>query len=490
MVTFPGNAANQGFFAPQRFEADVFDCEVVGRVPADLNGVFVRVGSGWEYPAKYPDDSPFNEDGYVSSFRFKNGIVDYHGRWVKTERFRNNAAAHRQLYGYYRNPFTDDPSVRDPARPNRRTVSNTSPAVHAGKLFALKEDGLPWEIDPNTLETRTQWDVGGRWKSQTFTAHPKTDPHTGEMVSYGYEATGLATDDLWIYTIDKAGHVSHEIRIKVPYVSMAHDIALTREHIIIPVFGYTTSLERLKAGQIHWAWDYTKPTYYGIVPRRGEAKDVRWFKGPQRGIVHTLNARTEGQKVILDAPIFDGNPFPFFPFVDGSKWDPQKAQAFFRRVTFDLNSKDDGYTEEILIKTPVVDLVRIDDRYQGEKLRYGFTSFSDPSRPFDEARAGRVGRVSNSYGRFDLESGKVDSYFAGPTHSLQEICFVPRSANAPEGDGYIMGIANNFAEMRSELIIADTQNLAAGDVARVLLPFRSNVQVHGRWYDSGQLPLA
>ena len=47
--------------------------------------------------------------------------------------------AGRQLYGYYRNPFTDDPAVRDPAHPNRRTVANTAPVVHGGKLFALKE---------------------------------------------------------------------------------------------------------------------------------------------------------------------------------------------------------------------------------------------------------------------------------------------------------------------------------------------------------------
>ena len=60
----------------------------------------------------------------------------------------------RQLYGYYRNPYTDDPSISDAAHPNRRTVSNTAPLVHGGKLFSLKEDGLPHELDPNTLATR------------------------------------------------------------------------------------------------------------------------------------------------------------------------------------------------------------------------------------------------------------------------------------------------------------------------------------------------
>ena len=27
------------------------------------------------------------------------------------------------------------------------------------KLFSLKEDGLPYELDPNTLATRAQWNA-------------------------------------------------------------------------------------------------------------------------------------------------------------------------------------------------------------------------------------------------------------------------------------------------------------------------------------------
>jgi carotenoid cleavage dioxygenase len=83
----------------------------------------------------------------------------------------------------------------------------------------------------------------------------------------------------------------------------------------------------------------------------------------------------------------------------------------------------------------------------------------------------------------------MSSYFAGDTHSLQEVCFVPRK-NGAEGEGYIMGVASNYAEMRSELIIADAQRLEEGDVARVILPFRATSQVHGRWMDEDQLPFA
>lgn len=152
--------------------------------------------------------------GFFAPERF-----DYKGRYVRTKRYAADEAANRQLYGYYRNPFTDDPSIRDPSRPNLRTVSNTAPVIHAGKLFTLKEDGLPHQIDPVTLETLGTWDFNGAWKSQTFTAHPKLDPTTGEMVAFGYEATGLATNDVFIYK-SKSDTWTEEILFPLPIVDL------------------------------------------------------------------------------------------------------------------------------------------------------------------------------------------------------------------------------------------------------------------------------
>ena len=205
-------------------------------------------------------------------------------------------------------------------------------------------------------------------------------------------------------------------------------------------------------------------------------------------MMHTFNAHTVGNKVILYAPFYDSNFFPFFPPVDGSPWDPKKAKAYVRKITLDLSSKKDTWTEEILWPFNVQDLGRIDTRFMSLEHRYGYTGFGDPQRPFDEARAGNLkGRVTNCYGRFEFETGKLNTYFAGPTHSLQECCFVPRTGSNKEGDGYLIGVAQNYADMRSELIIADAQNLEAGDVARVILPFRSSAQVHGLWSPEGEL---
>jgi carotenoid cleavage dioxygenase len=487
-------AVVQGFNAPACFESTVYDCEVIGEIPADMNGAFVRVGTEWLYPPRHADDSIFNADGFVGLLRFKNGVVDFTGRWVRTARWEKDTASHRQLYGYYRNPFTDDPSISKETieQPWLRTLANTNVIAHAGKLFAMKEDGPPYELDPRTLATRGPMSFAGKYHSQTFSAHPKIDPVSGEMICYGYEATGLATNDVFVYTVDARGSVTHEVRFKVPYVSMIHDIALTQKHIIFPVYGFTTSLERLKAGKIHWAWDAHLPTYIGILPRGGAARDLRWFKGPTRSIVHTFNARTEGSRVILESPVTETNPFPFFPAEQGNGDPPgAKRGTSIRRHIFDLSSKKDGYSEEIIHEGSISGLGRIDDRYISLPYRFGYAGFTDPARPFDEARAGNLrGRVTNCYGRFDMHTGSQTAYFAGDTHTLNEPVFVPRKGGSAEGDGYLIGIASNLAEMRSELIIADAQHLEAGDIGRVILPFRLGPQVHGNWIPEDKLAFA
>ena len=471
----------------ERFEAHVVDCEIEGKLPRDMNGAFVRVGGQWFYPPMFPDDAPLNSDGYVSSFRIHDGRAQYRGRWIETPRFEANRRAGRQLYGYYRNAFTDDPTVRDPDSPQLRTVANTAPIAHAGKLFALKEDGLPIRLDPASLATLGSWDFDGAYASQTFTAHPKLDPLSGEMIAYGYEATGAASDDLFVYAIDRGGTVTSERRFKVPYVSMMHDIALTQEHIVFPFGGYVTSRERLEAGRIHWGWDSAQPSYIGILPRNGASADMRWFRGPERCMMHTFNAHTDGASVVLDAPFWDSNFFPFFPNVDGAPYDPARARARIRRFRFDLNSSSETWTEEILFAADVDDRGRIDPRYLTLPNRYGFAGFRDPARPVHERLANLRPPAVGAYGRFEFSTRALEAYHAPDYIALGECCFVPRTAAGDEGDGYLIGVASDYRSMHSEMIVLDAQRLADGPLARVLLPFMSTTQIHGLWVSEAEL---
>ncbi len=470
------------FFTTLRFEGEIFDCEVQGEIPRDIRGTFYRLGGDWLYPPKSPLDVPFSADGYISMFRFSNGRVDYKGRFVRTPRYLANRNAGRQLFGLYRNRAADDPSVRSLSS----TVSNTTPVIHAGRLFATKEDARPYEIDPHTLETRGEWDFHGKYSSLTFTAHPKIDPLTGEMICFGFEATGEASTDVWIYFIDRSGHVTREVRLQAPYVSEMHDMAITRTHVVIPMFPLTTDKEWLAGGNIHWYWDERLPGYLLVLPRDGSAKDARWIKGPPHAMGHTLNAATEGNRLIIDGSVSNANPYPFFPQRNGTPWTPQSGGSTIRRWVVDLASKHDGWEEQNPFPMAPGGLPRIDDRFISLPYRYGYMGYSDPTRMDPKLAAGRAFPMTNCLGRYDLGSGKLDTLFVGGQGSLQEACFVPKNRHAAEGDGYLVGVYSNLAESRSELIVADAQRMQ--EIGRVILPFRISEQVHGAWAPYEDLP--
>ncbi|MFC7645148.1 carotenoid oxygenase family protein [Streptosporangium lutulentum] len=63
-------------------------------------------------------------------------------------------------------------------------AANTSVVQHAGRILALVENGLPYEMTPE-LDTVGPWDFGGRLTT-AMTAHPKQDPVTGELHFFGY----------------------------------------------------------------------------------------------------------------------------------------------------------------------------------------------------------------------------------------------------------------------------------------------------------------
>lgn len=494
MVEFAGFEARKSPFAPLGYEADVLDCEIIGTVPDDLDGAFVRLGGEWLYPPRYPDDAILMPEGYISAFYFGGGRVSYKGRWVRTRRFEANFAAGRQLFGRYRNPYTHDPSVAFLDDPTWGSPVNTAPVAHAGRLFALKEDGLPYAIDPATLATQGRWDFHGSWTGQTFTAHPRIDPLSGEMVAISYEASGLATNDVRVCTVGRDGRVSHEIRITQPYVSMIHDMAITQKHVILPMGGYVTDDEAMRAGKSHWRWDPSRASHIGIVPRRGRPEDVRWFTGPSRCMMHVLNAHDDGDKVVLDAPFFDSNFFWWLENVDGSQWDPSRAVCYLRRLTFDLSSDSDQWHEEILFERPVLDLAVVDPRVTSLPQRYGFMPYHDPNVVRPVSYEGDVipwEVFANACIRYDFETGDHSVYNPGPGRSLAECVFVPRRGSTREGDGYLIGLANNFDEHCSELVVVDAQRMEVGELARVVLPFRAADQVHGTWVsrstiDSGE----
>jgi carotenoid cleavage dioxygenase-like enzyme len=474
---FPKTPTFMTIDEPFRFEGDLYDIEIDGDLPKDLNGTFYRVGPDQAFPPKMGNANPFNGDGFVTSFTFRDGHCDMKARYVNTQRLQAERAARRGLFGDYRNSFTDDASVKGV----NRAVANTNVVLHNGKLLAMKEDQPPYALNPETLETEGLFTFDGQMTATSFTAHPKVDPNTGEMIGYAYAAKGEATDDVAVFSFDKEGKLNWEIWFKSPYPGMIHECAISENYVILPLMPQVMDLDRLKRGGIIFQWEPTLDHYYLVVPRGGDTKDVRMFNAPNAMPGHVINAFEDNGKLYLDLPVASDNVFWFFPDKDGKFPPPPTIGTQITRWCFDMQDKNSKAVPTI-ISTLGAEFPHCDDRYIGNSYRYGFMQANDPTKPYSIERAGPImGFFFNTFLTMDMSTGKADTWFAGECSSTQEPVFAPRGPSASEGEGWVIGVVNRRDEHRSDVVVLDAQRMSEGPVATLKLPIRLKYGIHGNW---------
>lgn len=475
---FPDTDNFTGINRPSRIEADVTNLEIEGELPRNLSGILYRCGPDPSFPPMLGDDIYINGDGMVSMYVLSKGHADMRTRYVRTDKFKAEHAAGRPLFGAYRNPYTDDPSVQG----LDRTTANTSMIWHANKLFSVKEDGLAHRLDPITLRTLGKHDFGGRLRSRTMTAHPKIDPVTGEWVFFGYSAGGEMTSDIALCTASASGRLTKEEWFLPPYASSIHDWAVTQEHLVVPTMPVTTDLDRVMAGGPRWVWDPRQTSHVGVVRRDGSARDIVYFEGPALWSFHTLNAFTEGNRVHVDLGVSEVAPFPH---IDGDPIDRAKLQFYLTRWTLDLDRPGSEFEQRRLIDDIAIDMPEIDQRRQTRAYRHGFMAGRDWTKPVNPEIA--KGVWFNTLLHLDHQTGETARWYVGDDANLQEPVFVERGPDAPEGDGYLVAVVNRINEARSEVVVVDTARVEDGPVATVHVPMQMRPTFHGLWVSAEEL---
>ena len=487
MAHFPESPSFTGFNTPSRIESDIADLVHAGDIPTELSGAFYRVQPDPQFPPKLGDDIAFNGDGMISRFHFHDGQCDFRQRWAKTDKWRLEQAAGKGLFGAYRNPLGDDPSVAGAIR----STANTNAFLFAGKLWAMKEDSPALLMDPATMETIGFEKFGGRMTGETFTSHPKIDPKTGNMVAIGYAASGLCTDDVTYYEVGPNGELIREEWFKVPYYCMMHDFGVTEDYLVLHIVPSIGSWERLEQGLPHFGFDTTMPVYLGVIPRRSGLKqeDIRWFKRDNCFASHVMNAFQEGTKIHFDTPEAKNNMFPFFPDVHGAPFNGREAMSYLTRWTVDLASNTDEFAAITRLTDTAGEFPRIDDRFTGLPYRHGWMLEMDHTRPVELKGGSAGGLLMNCLCHKDLSTGAEEHWWCGPTSSLQEPCFIPRSADAPEGDGWIVQVCNRLDDHRSDLLLFDALDIAKGPIATIQIPIRLRFGLHGNWANAADIGL-
>ncbi|KAH8652732.1 carotenoid oxygenase [Tricladium varicosporioides] len=474
-----------GSSLPCRLEGEISDLVVCGSIPKEIDGTFYRVMCDPFVPPN-PNNVPIDGDGNISAFRFHQGRVDMKMRYIETERYKLERKANKALFGLYRNPFTHHPCVRAAVD----STANTNLVYWADHLLALKEVALPYSVDPHTLETRMYDPFGS--KSKTFTAHPKVDPYTDELVVFGYEASGLATLDIATYTLNRLGEKVEELWIKSPWCAFIHDCIITENWLVMLCWPFEAKMARLQAKKQHWAWNYDLKATFIVVPRRKSTPlPTGWKQGESRYYewrncmpIHTAGGWEDANgKIYLESTRVHDNAFPFFPAEDGRMPSPE-TKADFVRWELDLSAPSGSTIPDprVILDLPA-EFPRIDERFMTKQYEY---IFLDVFLPEKSDGSKNIFHGLNTLAMHNNKTGKTSFYYVGDDALVQEPIFIPRSADAPEADGWVIAMVERRAESRCDLIVLDTKEFEK-PIAIVQLPFHIKAQIHGNWVEAAQI---
>ncbi|MGH7789223.1 MAG: carotenoid oxygenase family protein, partial [Candidatus Binatia bacterium] len=432
------NPLLQGNFAPWRMEGVAEDLEIIGEIPAGLNGTFYRAGPNPAYEplGKY---HWFDGDGMVHAITLRDGRASYRNRWVMSDGLREERKVGRALYpGLLSMSATEAPVIK--------ATGNTNVVFHAGKLLALVESSLPTAMHPCTLETVGPYDFGGKLAG-AFTAHPKMDPETGEMHFFGYSPF---PPYLMYYVVDRSGALVRSEVIDVAWPSMIHDFHITAGEVIFILCPIVFSFESLATRGTIFAWEPERGTRIGVMPRAGGSADVRWFDTDPSYVFHPMNAYREGDTLTLDVARYEELLFMDPSAAREPGW-REKNVAKLHRWTLDL--RPGGGVRSQPLDDNDGEFPRIDERRLGRRHRFGYMAVRGPE-------ANEEGLpLFTAVSKYDLDRGSSETRTFGAGNGVGEPLFVPRHAAADEDDGYVIVLAYDRTRNASDFHVLDARHL-------------------------------
>ncbi|MEU8900278.1 carotenoid oxygenase family protein [Nocardia sp. NPDC048505] len=457
-----------GHHRPTRMEVDAPDLFVEGELPTDLAGVFYRNGAEPLYPPLDEDYHWFDGDGMVYAFFLAGGRVSMRNRWVRTDKLLLEMRAGRRLFGVHGNPATTDPL----AAGTRYNTANTNIVIHGGKLLALMEGAPPVELDPRTLDTLGEEHYGGV-VTTTFSAHPKVDHATGELINIGVLARAKgAQPEIRYDIIDLEGVVTRTEVIPVPHQSMMHTFFVTENFVVFPVTPLDVSVRRAMSGGPMVAWDPDRPTKLGLMPRTGGAADVRWFEAEPRQMMHEANVWEQDGRIVADVAAAEGTAL--FPDLHGRRRSHAETRQSLRRWTIDPRAGTDVVREQVLNDRDI-QFPRPDDRLMTRRTDFAFANSNLHSA---DGRADGMDSVL----RVDTRTGAEDLYHFGAGAAAGELIFAPRVGGTTELDGYALTLVHRAGAAETHLEVFDAADLSGGPLARVRIPFRIPSGFHCNYY--------
>ena len=458
-----------GIYAPTTHELTADNLLVEGELPADLIGAYFRNGPNPLLPPmnRY---HPFDGDGMVHGVYFKDGAVSYRNRYVQTSALQNEQSNGKSISPGVMGPF--DYSV---SRFGIKDTSNTDVFCFGGDLVSLWYNaGDPYRLNPMSLETKSQFALLGRTQRR-MSAHSKVDWATGELLFFDY---GDELPYLTFGVADAKFTLLHQASIELPGPRLPHDMGFTTNYAVLhdlPFFHDIEVLRKHKYRVLKFHRDI--PTRFGVLPRRGQGSEVRWFECQPCYILHVSNCWEEGDWVVMDG-CRSLNPMPEVQQGDGelaSMLAYMRLEANAYRWRFNLKT---GEVREGDIDDLNTEFNKSNPIFHGVKSKY---SYHQRIPLLHEG--GRTLRFTGLV-KYNNDTGQSSQWDYGDGVFGSEAVFAPKPGadrRSEEDDGYVITLVTDSNTWRSHCLVFDATDIAQGPVARVTMPRRIPFGFHATW---------
>ncbi len=435
-----------GNFAPVKEEITATDLEVLGELPKDLNGRYVRNGPNPFGEVDLQRYHWFIGDGMVHGVHLTEGrALWYRNRYVRSSEIAEGLGEHTACKHLAESP-------------------NTHIIGQACRNWAIMESGAPPVELSYELETIGANNFFGTLPEMIFTGHPKVDPDTGHLHAIAYMWRNLH-DHIQYLEIGRDARVKKLLNIPMQSMPMIHDMSLTRRYVVIYDLSVTLNNSMIEQGMpFPFAWNNEHQARIGLLPRNGSAEEIIWIEIPACFVAHIMNAYDdEAGNVVIDACRYKTM---FINDIHGPLHD-----SLPRLIRWTINPISGRISVQGIDHHPQ-EFPRCHPALNSKPYRYGYTV--------------EMARTRNSFGfpairKHDMLTGIRTQHDLGAGRHSGEPYFVPRTGATAEDDGYLISFVYDENRNASELLVLDATDLHAHPLARVMLPVRVPYGFHGSW---------
>lgn len=466
-----------------------YETRVEGIIPPEIKGTLYRNGPGLFERNGYRKNNILDGDGMVQSFHFVDGKVYYKNKFVRTEKFVKETEAEKYLYGTWttRAPGGIFKNWFHKGMPKNQAGVSTK--VFNGQLYAFDESQYPYLLDPNTLNTIKETDLGVKLSTKVqarFSAHPKLDPSTGEWIHFGMEYGRQSF--LQLYIFDSKGTLKRGKRLPLPRQSYMHDFFVTDNYMIFllqpaemnplsVLFGLKSFAESLQ-------WHSNKGGAFMVVHKNMDQEPL-YFECESIWMWHSLNAYEKKDELLAyfigydDPDHFIGPHAQTYEIMkDGADPDnlsPTIHPGLFRFASINLKNKKVHIHNLHLSDEFTYEFPMVNPQLQSKDTTYGYASRND-----------KFGVLHSQICRMNVKSAQITFFDFGPANFCGEPIFVPKpgftySHGSYEEPGWLLSLVFNEFQNKSFLALLDAEHIEDGPLARIHLDHHTPISFHGFW---------